>query len=277
MDKLIQRLALAIFLLFLVFSSAVVHAIDDKALFDKAVKLTTQGNWSQAANIFREIAQRNPTWPEPKNNLAVAMLHMGKIEQAQQALEEAVTSQPSFKTAQNNRKRLYEHLAAAAYDKAIGNSNKSRLPVLDLLTVLEQPTVVAEETAEAITHTDNGSGDLVNTIKQRLIGWARAWSVADIDQYFASYSTQFKPNDPRKDYNQWRNIRRARLKLSKNTEVTLHDIKIYLDQDNHQALAEFTQHYRSANYSDTVIKQLHMAFENEQWLILSERVIQQLN
>ena len=228
--------------------------------------------------MFRDIAQRQPSWPEPKNNLAVAMLKMGQVEQAQQALEEAVTSQLSFKTAQDNRKRLYDHLAAVAYDKAIGSSEPTRLPALELLTEVK----ILEQTPKTEVIVENSSqadivADVSNNIRQRLLGWSRAWSVSDVEQYLAAYSHQFKPSEPGKDYNQWRNIRRARLQLAQNTKVELENIRIYLDEDNQQALAEFVQHYRSASYQDRVVKQLHMALENNQWLILSERVIEQLN
>jgi tetratricopeptide (TPR) repeat protein len=260
---------------------------DDRSLFDHAVQLSQQGEWSEAANLFRGIADRNPAWPEPKNNLAVAMLQMGQLDKAQQALEDAVSSLPSFRTAQDNRRRLYDYLAAQAYDRALGKNAGSELPKLALLTRIDVPTVAGEQsptasettTSPAVTPVaQSTTGNAVSvSIRQQLLGWSRAWSNANVEAYLANYSTGFKPQDATKDYTQWINIRRARLQLASNTQVTLHDIRVYVDEKNKQAIAEFVQIYRSDRYRDKVKKQLLMAYENQRWLILSERVIEQIN
>lgn len=77
---------------------------DVKILFDQAVSLSVHGDWLGAEKLFKKISLDHPSWPESKNNLAIALFNLGKIEQAQQALEDAVTSLPSFKVAQENRK-----------------------------------------------------------------------------------------------------------------------------------------------------------------------------
>ncbi len=254
---------------------------DDRSLFDQAVQLSRQGEWTEAAGLFRGIADRNPAWPEPKNNLAVAMLQMGQLDKAQQALEEAVTSLPSFRTAQENRRRLYDYLAAQAYDRALGNNAAGELPQLALLTRIDAPGFAAtqspEKTPQTATSAAQSATDAVSEhIRRQLLAWSRAWSDADVEAYLANYSTRFKPEDATKDYTQWRNIRRARLLLASNTQITLHDIRVYVDDENRRAIAEFVQGYRSDRYHDKVRKQLLLGFENERWLILSERVIEQV-
>ena len=270
-------------------SNAVGAMADDRELFDHAVRLSQQGDWSQAADLFSDIAERHPAWPEPKNNLAVAMLKMGKLDQAQQALEEAVGSQHSFRTAQDNRKRLYDHLAALAYDRAVGKSEQTEMPQLELLTSLALPETgtavpaptaapVAEPVSNKVSEADAaGSMQQVQIIRQHLLDWSRAWSAADVDAYLSAYSRRFQPADPGKDYNQWSNIRRARLQLANNTLVQLDKISVYLAPDNKQALAQFVQSYKSDRYQDRVLKQIQLANENGQWLILSERTIEQLD
>ena len=108
------------------------NPVNDLGLFKQGVQLSTDGEWSNAERIFRGIAERNPSWPEPKNNLAVALYKTGKLEQSHQAFEDAVTSLPSFKTAQINRQRLYDYSATLAYNKAVGNNNKPGMPTLEL-------------------------------------------------------------------------------------------------------------------------------------------------
>lgn len=257
---------------------------DDHRLFAQAVQLGEKGQWQQASEMFSAIASRHPEWPEPKNNLAVAMLKLGKLNEAQQALEAAVTSQPSFRTAQANRKRLYDYLAAQAYERAIGNTENPPPPHLDLLDRVAQPVAKAEPVKPPVTlpapvtpAAGPSETAIAEDIRKRLQVWSRAWSIGDVETYLASYSSHFDPEEDGTDYNQWRNVRRARLTLANNTQVVLQDIRVYLDADRRQAIAEFVQNYRSDRYQDKVVKQLLMANEKDHWLILSERVIEKLN
>jgi adhesin transport system outer membrane protein len=151
------------------------------------------------------------------------------------------------------------------------------LPRLDLLTRIDTPQVEEVAPQPVTPAVDSAASAIPELIKQRLLGWSRAWSNADVESYLSNYSSHFQPDDAARDYNQWRNIRRARLQLASNTEVTLQDIRVYLDDESKRAIAEFIQSYRSDSYQDRVRKQLLMAYENERWLILSERVIEQLN
>lgn len=250
---------------------------NDRQLFSQALGLSSKGQWSEAASLFQKIAQQNPAWPEPKNNLAVALLHMGKLEQAQQALDDAVSSQDSFKTAHANRKRLYDYLAAIAYEKAMGTSNGTQLPRLDLLTQITEAEPVVIESANVVMSPPAQNESQVNVIKQALMTWSSAWSVSDINAYLAAYSTDFRPSEPATDYTQWQNSRRARLAQANNTRVKLENIRVYLDIELQQALAEFVQHYQSANYQDKVLKQLYLKRQQDKWLIVEERVIQEFN
>jgi tetratricopeptide (TPR) repeat protein len=280
-----------------IFVSGAVHgtetpatgAVDDRSLFQQAVALSQQGEWAQAAQMYSAIATRHPAWPEPKNNLAVALLKLGNMEQAQQALEDAVGSQPSFRTAQDNRQRLYDHLAAIAYDRALGKIVQNDPPQLQLLTRLDLPEppppavlnpapVTPPPAQQLVVKAEPNSAEQVSAaIRQHLLAWSQAWSQADVEAYLAAYSRRFKPAEPETDYNEWRNIRRARLIIPDNTRVKLEQIRVYMDGDHTQALAQFVQSYRSDTYQDRVLKQLHLALEKGRWLILSERVIEKLN
>lgn len=247
-------------------------AMDVHNQFQQALVLSKQGDWKQAAKLFQQLASEQPDWPEPKNNLAVALLKLGQLEQARQNLELAVTSQSSFKVAQDNRQKLYDHLAAKAYEKALGNHSSLPPPDLQLIDSIQQATVqIAQPTAVTAAVADSD-----RVIRQQLGVWSGAWSEADIDAYLACYSPRFKSFDQDIDYQQWRYQRRIRLKSSKNVDISLDNIKVFLDQQGNTALVEFVQFYRSANYNDKVIKQLLLNHENNQWLITSERVIKAL-
>lgn len=262
-------------------SFAVAEAKDireDESRFKQAVLLTEQGQWSQAADLFQSIAQNNPTWPEPKNNLAIALLKMGQIEQARQALEDAVISLPSFKVAQENRKRLYDHLAAVAYERAVGKTEPLELPEFDLLADINaiETRVAVQPEQLLIEAKTESTGDLSQLLTNIVHDWSQAWSRADVEQYLSFYSSRFTPADVQIDYTQWRQQRTVRLRLSRGARISLENIRIYFDTDQSRALAEFSQQYQSATYNDTVIKQLVLGLEDERWQILAERVIQQL-
>jgi len=246
-------------------------ASDMHRQFQQALSLSKQGEWQQAADLFQQVAKEQPDWPEPKNNLAVALLKLGQAEQARQSLELAVTSQSSFKVAQDNRQKLYDHLAAKAYEKALGNNGDLQPPELQLIDSIQQASVPV---AQAVVVTQAADADAI--IRQQLDRWSGAWSGADTESYLACYSPQFKSFDQKIDFQQWRYQRRIRLKSSKNVAISLDAIKVFLNQQGNTALVEFVQYYRSANYNDKVIKQLLLIHENNQWLITSERVIKAL-
>jgi hypothetical protein len=255
---------------------AVVQA-DDRDLFSRALELSQQGQWQQAADLFSQISSRNPQWPEPKNNLAVCLLQQGKIPQAQQALDAAVTSQPGFRVAHLNRQRMYDYLAAQAYDKAVGQKNAPRLPQLDLLTNLSVPAVnVAPVTPAASAPVPapakSPANVILNDIRQQIQVWSQAWASGDVKNYLASYSTAFKSEDG-KSFEQWAPARRLRLQTAGKVSVETGDMRFYTDSDQQQVIAEFVQLYRANAYQDKVLKQLLLVQENGRWLIAAERVI----
>ncbi len=180
-------------------------SIDDFLLFKHAVNLTEDGRWSDAAILFKDIAARNPDWPEPKNNLAIAQFKLGKIEQAQQAIEAAVISLPSFKVAQSNRKKLYDHAAAMAYYKAVGVSEKPENPELEILTEIKKAPVVK---SSVVDNNSQAASTVFSDIRNSLSKWSEAWSDNNIEQYFSVYSNDFTPSGSAKDYTQWRMLRR---------------------------------------------------------------------
>ncbi len=249
--------------------------------------MSTDGDWSGAEKIFRDVAQRNPGWPEPKNNLAIVLYNAGKLEQARQSLDEAVSSLPSFKVAQDNRQRLYDYSATMAYYKVVGVPEKPELPKLELLTrVLAQPSGMVTQAKPAVVQSaagqakDKNASDKLSDIEQHvnnsLQSWLESWSSADVKGYLSIYSTSFHPSEQGKSYQQWRSDRTNKLRFGKVVKVTADDVEVYVDSSRQQALAQFVQYYKSSTYQDKVIKQLELALEDGRWLIRSERVLQQL-
>lgn len=294
--KLFQRFSLAsLLLLFLNVAFASVdeqQLSNDRQLFSRAVEYSLNGEWSSAENIYRDLMARYDDWPEPRNNLAILLFKTNRVNEAREMLEQAVTTTSSYRIAQNNRTRLYDYLASQAYNRALGVEQQKSLPEMQLIREIHQPVMVVEKTVEVIvektpveaeqqatvalteqSQPESSTEDATNIISQQLLGWSRAWSQGDVEHYLGNYSTRFEPDDVRKSYSEWKNIRRARLKFSRNVNVTIEDIRVFIEPQGSHALVEFIQNYQSASYSDKVLKQLYMHKDMNKWLILSERVI----
>jgi len=117
---------------------------------------------------------------------------------------------------------------------------------------------------------------VISHLKEQLLNWSSAWSHGNFEDYIEFYSEQFAPIDERLVFSEWKNSRRAKLKNAHGVQVTFDDLKIFIDDSTNSALVEFVQHYTSPTYSDTVLKQLYMQKSQNNWQILSERVIKTL-
>lgn len=262
----------------------------DKELFSKAVALSLEKKWSQAEPIYRDLLKRNNQWPEPGNNLAILLLNTNRIDEAKNVIEQAVSSSPSYRITQQNRSQLYNYLATQAYDKALGSDQSVGVPELELIKTIYQPVKIIEKEVEKIIIKEvaeekqplpdaklilePASHESINNhIKQQLLGWSRAWSKGDFEFYIKSYSDEFIPSDARKTYADWKNIRRARLKFTKDVNVEIEQLKVFVDGNGEFVLVEFVQSFQSETYSDKVLKQMYMHNQQDNWLILSERTI----
>lgn len=288
-NRIMKKLSHCLFAVIVSFGSTAVYSLDnssnDRALFDQAVLMSSDGEWSAAEKIFRDVALRNPGWPEPKNNLAIALYNTGKLEQARQALDEAVSSLQSFKVAQANRQRLYDYSATIAYYKVVGIPEKPELPKLELLTNIQSSSnagVQQQAAAPVVTKAPviSSRSDDLSVIEQQVnnsvLNWTKAWSSANVKGYLSVYSSSFKPSEYGKTYTQWRTDRTNKLKFGKISKVNVDSVKVYVDSTKNQAIAQFVQHYRSSTYKDKVLKQLQLTLQDGRWLINSERVLQQL-
>lgn len=138
----------------------------------------------------------------------------------------------------------------------------------------QQRNVSAEKnTHNGITDNDISHSEISNSVAQQLLGWSRAWSQGDFEFYIKSYSDKFVPSDDRKNFAEWKNIRRGRLVYAKGVNVSFDHLRVFVEPQGDFVLAEFIQYYESASYSDKVLKQMYLQKEQNNWRILSERTI----
>jgi len=262
----------------------------DRLLFAQAHELSLQQQWAEAESIYRDLLERNKEWPEPKNNLAIVLFKTNRIDEARLMLEEAVVSSPSYRMAQKNRTQLYEFLAAQAYGKALGSEQTSELPEMDFIEHIYQPIKVVEKVVEKEVEVvvekkvfieskpiqKESNVAVISSIKEQLLNWSRAWSQGDFEHYIQSYSDRFVPIDESLTLSKWKKGRKAKLGRGVSVQVTFDDLKIFIDDSTNTAMVEFVQYYTSPTYSDSVLKQLYMQKGQDNWQILSERVIKTL-
>ena len=120
----------------------------DKQLFHKAVKLSEQGQLEEAELVYLDLIKRNESWPEPKNNLAIILLKTERMAEAKVMLEQAISSSPSYRVAQNNRTQLYNYLATQAYGKALGSNQQKSIPEMEVIKVVQKTFNVIEKLVE---------------------------------------------------------------------------------------------------------------------------------
>ncbi|RMH21566.1 MAG: hypothetical protein D6696_05540 [Acidobacteria bacterium] len=105
----------------------------------------------------------------------------------------------------------------------------------------------------------------------RVMDWAQAWSDQRVDDYLAFYSRDFRPAGGG-DREAWEALRRRRISRPAVINVALSAIETHF-VDDRRAQVMFLQDYRSTRYRDRVFKQLTLVWEDGDWRILREEVV----
>ena len=128
----------------------------------------------------------------------------------------------------------------------------------------QRPSAAASAPAEDSSPANDGSDEVVKTIK----AWAKAWSSKEVAGYLAYYAGDFKtPNgEPR---SAWESERRRRINAGKNIEVVVDSPKVRINGNS--ATATFRQSYRSDTLNVNSLKTLTLHRANGKWLIQQER------
>lgn len=124
---------------------------DIKLQFMRGLILTRLDRFSDAEQVFTQLTIDNPELPEPFNNLAVVYAAQGKYRQAEQALNSAINTHPSYATAHENLGDIYAKMASRAYNQALelDTGNKTARQKLSLVNELISAPVEADKTVVA--------------------------------------------------------------------------------------------------------------------------------
>jgi len=268
-----------------------VHPDEPQARFLEGLILVKQGDNEQAIEVFTRLARDYPELPEPHNNIAVLYAADGRYEEARDALLEAISTHPSYATAQENLGDIYAKMAAMAYDKVLVIDERNRgaqakLALINDLFSAGKSEGHAGKTASMVDHkrTERTFQTVAAAPKSRPVqeggepgvlvavqNWASAWSAKDVSGYLSFYAKDFRPQRGI-SRSAWQAQRRLRLAKPRFIEIRVQDPQV-ISQDNGRVRVSFVQTYRSDTYSDRTHKALTMIQTNGKWKILREEAV----
>ncbi len=91
---------------------------DAQAQFLVGVVLMDLGRDDEALAAFQQFSQAYPELPDPLNNIALLHVRAGRLEQAREALETALRSDPGHRLSRQNLGRVYLMLAVRQWELA---------------------------------------------------------------------------------------------------------------------------------------------------------------
>jgi tetratricopeptide (TPR) repeat protein len=245
-------------------------------LFYKGIIETNIGKNNQAIDTFRNLTERFPELPEPFNNLAVLYAEKGQYTLAKEILEQAIKTNPSYLTAHINLGDIFTKMASEAYNNAleIDKSNNIAITKLSMITQLfnYQPNTKNTEidsikVINEIKTTKLTKKDISKNILKALDSWKVAWENKDMDEYLASYASDFRyPNNMSKA--SWEKYRTSRITSKKIISLSLSNEKLKFSKE--KVIVTFTQIYKSGALNQTSNKTLVFKEEEGNWFILEE-------
>ena len=99
-----------------------------------------QGRTGEAQAMLLDLHARYPTMPEPLNNLAAIAADSGRLDEARELLERALSTHPGYASAYENLGNVYSELASEAYAKALAgrtddSATRAEIRLIDRIVV----------------------------------------------------------------------------------------------------------------------------------------------
>lgn len=95
---------------------------DAEPRFQQAVALMGLRRDVEAMKVFTGLTQQYPELPDPWNNIALLHARAGRLEQAREALLNALRNDPAHRAARANLGQIYQALAIEAWARAAADS-----------------------------------------------------------------------------------------------------------------------------------------------------------
>jgi len=103
--------------------------------------------------------------------------------------------------------------------------------------------------------------------------WANAWEQKDVEKYFSYYASDYT-SSYYEDHNLWKEDRKKRILNKSKINISISNISINFDiEKEEKAIITFDQNYVSDNYKDLVTKKITLIKKLNNWVIISEELI----
>ncbi len=262
---------------------------DPSVQFVKGLILSELKKNVEAIDVFSKLTTDFPNYPEPYNNLAVLFATEGHYAKARVALETALKINPKYATAQENLGDVHLQAALQSYIEASRNDGDSAgikakvrsvrstlgLPLTDTATAGKTVAAVGDKNASpAASPTTSAPPKSKEQQAERdvvlqVVGqWVKAWSAKDIDTYFSSYASDFRP--PRGESRAaWEKMRRQR--INNKDQIDVQVISPSVTVEDKLAIVNFQQVYVAGKISSNARKSLTLKNESGVWKIVEEK------
>lgn len=253
----------------------------------RADALSALGETGRAEDEYRQLIEQQPQSLAAYNGLARLLVAQGRLEEAGQVLEQALTdTDPVYATIYNNLQSINVAIARASYGKALRVDVPEQGVTLKPVTLVadnqEQQQVVAvtndvDDTANTSQATESPSpaiplaNDDSVAIEETVHDWATAWADQQVSRYLSFYASDFQPDDGL-SREEWQRQRQVRLRRPQWIRVSLDKLTV-TEQSEQLAVVEFVQHYESDTYSDVTNKQLILNRDAQGWRIVRENTL----
>jgi tetratricopeptide (TPR) repeat protein len=108
-----------------------------------------------------------------------------------------------------------------------------------------------------------------NQVLNAVIGWSRAWSGRDVENYLSYYGNDFQTLN-REPLTAWANKRRIRISAQGRINIEVDSPRVTINGNT--AIVKFRQIYISDNLKSNIYKTLTLTKKNEVWKISKEKV-----
>lgn len=103
--------------------------------------------------------------------------------------------------------------------------------------------------------------------------WANAWEQKDVEKYFSYYASDYT-SSYYDDHILWKEDRKKRILNKSKINISISNISINFDiEKEEKAVITFNQNYESDNYKDQVIKKITLIKKLNNWIIISEELV----
>ena len=246
------------------------YALDIKERFNDANALILSKNFPKAKKILIDLSKENPDNIQISNNMAYIEAKLGNIDEAIKILRDSITTNEDIDVIYKNLTSLYAFQANVIYEEALSiKESKNDIN----LTLLENLKTTNKKKFNQVKSDDIKKIPYINKIdpkdvKKFINEWASSWQNKDFKKYFSSYgenyhSLKFKSNSA------WKNDRKNKIKNKNNIEIKISNIK-FINYDNKDILAQFTQSYNSDSFSDVVNKHFTITLVGDVFKITGE-------